>query len=302
MCGKQALQFSLKHWLLEHFRPKNAREKRAAVLLVLLLSLIAGYSCFTYWSASSSLETAHFLIFSSATKEQTEEVSRVLEDLFTQYQSLFGESSGFQISDEKLKMKLYKDRNEFKRVHPLSGWAEGFYRPPYSYQYYSASNANPYHWMVHEATHQLNHEVAHFNLPNWAEEGFATYMSTSKYENGVFRLGDIDPHTYPIWWLSGLKLSGSLDADYQEGKIIPLEVIFSGTGGPSLKSSFNLYYIEWWSVVHFFMHYDNGRVRDLFLSFLEGEASFEILVQAVGSRKDLEQKWYSHLLSLIDSL
>ncbi len=39
--------------------------------------------------------------------------------------------------------------------------------------------------------------------------------------------------------------------------------------------------------MHFFMHYDSGRVRDLFLSFLEGETSLETLIQAVGSKEEL---------------
>ena len=39
---------------------------------------------------------------------------------------------------EPLKMKLFKDRKEFRRTHPSLGWAEAFYRAPYCQAYYSA--------------------------------------------------------------------------------------------------------------------------------------------------------------------
>ena len=79
--------------------------------------------------------------------------------------------------DKKMLLKIYSSRKELKRANPLSGWAEAFYREPYCHQYIEAENENrPYHWMVHEATHQLNNEVSQFELPQWAEEGIACYF------------------------------------------------------------------------------------------------------------------------------
>jgi len=37
--------------------------------------------------------------------------------------------------------------------------------------------------MVHEATHQLNNELAQFDLEKWLDEGIADYFGTSQYED-----------------------------------------------------------------------------------------------------------------------
>ncbi len=71
----------------------------------------------------------------------------------------------------KLKMKLFKDREEFRRCNRSCGWAEAFYRTPYCYQYYGADEAHPYHWMMHEATHQLNAEAACLHAAAVAQRG-----------------------------------------------------------------------------------------------------------------------------------
>src|SRR6185369_14856211 len=109
--------------------------------------------------------------------------------------------TGFQANHPLLKVKLYQDRAEMRRINPGLGWAEAFYRKPYCRAYYSAEENNPFHWMLHEATHQLNEEVAHLNLAKWLEEGLAEYFSTARIQGGELQLGSADPETYPVWWL-----------------------------------------------------------------------------------------------------
>jgi hypothetical protein len=72
--------------------------------------------------------------------------------------------------------------------------------------------------MIHEATHQLNAEVAGFRKAKWIDEGLATYFGTSRVERGRLVPGKIDPDTYPIWWLLNSGLTGSLDADIEDGR------------------------------------------------------------------------------------
>ena len=42
------------------------------------------------------------------------------------YSNRFGELPGFDAGRYKLKLKLYKDRNEMRGIHPSMGWAEAF--------------------------------------------------------------------------------------------------------------------------------------------------------------------------------
>jgi len=127
-------------------------------------------------------------------------------------------------TDQKLKLKLYKDRDEFKRCNRV-GWAEARYRKPYCHQYIDEDERSPYHWMIHEATHQLNKELAGLSLRTWLDEGLADYFSTSFLGENEIELGKIDIHTYPVWWLGTLDLSGGLEKDIQSDKIIPLDLI-----------------------------------------------------------------------------
>ena len=93
-----------------------------------------------------------------------------MELLYNAYSNRLGSLPQFQPAHPKLRVKLFKDRDELRRVNPGLGWAEAFYREPYCLAYFSAHEINPCHWMLHEATHQLNHEVAHLRLEHWLKK------------------------------------------------------------------------------------------------------------------------------------
>src|SRR5947207_3708541 len=177
------------------------REIRMLVYVAILLGVVAWKFLPRPWKPSLTVETTHHRIYSSATRLQTEEIARVLEILYASYSNRFGASPEVRRAHAKLQVKLFKDRKEFRRINPGLGWAEAFYREPYCRAYYSAQEMNPYHWMLHEAAHQLNHEVAHLKLEKWLEEGLADYFGTSRLQSNRLALGQIDLETYPVWWM-----------------------------------------------------------------------------------------------------
>jgi len=100
--------------------------------------------CSNTWLLARSLppftrETAYHIIYSTATREQTEATARTLELLYGAYSNRFGHLAGFQHAHPKLKVKLYKDREEFRWINPGLGWGEAFYREPYCRAYFSSS-------------------------------------------------------------------------------------------------------------------------------------------------------------------
>jgi len=219
----------------------------------------------------------------------------VLEILHTTYIRTFSAFPQVTQPHPLLQVKLFKDRDEFRRCNRGVGWAEAFYRTPVCHAYYSAREMNPYQWMLHEAVHQLNTEVAQLKLPQWADEGLAEYFSTSQIRNGELRLGEIDRNTYPIWWLDDMALSGDLAKDIAAHKIIPLRTIVTGRGGPNMNEEFNLYYIHWWSLVHFLFQFDGGKYRESFFCLLRDgvtETSFE---RQIGSLDRIQREWCEHL-------
>jgi hypothetical protein len=271
--------------------PKNPR--RLFTLLGLLLAVFVGDRIYRHWRPNLAINTPHYSIFSNADAEQTAKISNVVEVLYSAYTQVFtNPPTGLTA---RLKLKLYKDQAEFKRVNRGMGWAEAFYREPFCHAYYSAAEINPYHWMLHEATHQLNREISHFRLPKWADEGTATYFSTSVISHGVLKLGQIDGNAYPIWWLDDLKLSGDIQKDIASNQIIPLRAIVTGSGGPGMNQNFNLYYVHWWSLSHFLFQFDGGKYRQPYLQVLREGASLDVFEKHIGPIEAVQAEWYRYL-------
>jgi len=192
---------------------------------------------------------------------------------------------------------LYKDQAEFKAHNRSSSWAEAYYLPPRSHAYYGEGD-NPIHWMTHEATHQLNREVAHFRKTKWIDEGLADYFGSSWIADGTLTPGSIDPATYPIWWLPQLSLTGNLQDDIATGKVIPLHAIVSGKGGPDINRNVNLYYIEYWSLTHFLFHYQEGKYAAQYRQLIATDGTLENFERLIGPVDRIQTEWYIYLRSV----
>jgi hypothetical protein len=268
-------------------------------MLVYLLVLlgVAGWKFLPRpWHPSFTVETAHHIIASSATREQTAETAQAMELLYSAYSNRFSSLAGFQHLHPKLQVKLFKDRKEFRRINPGLGWAEAFYREPYCRAYFSATEVNPYHWMLHESTHQLNNEVAHLNLAKWLEEGLADYFSTSRLSPKQLAVGRIDAETYPVWWIDEIATSSELAENLRNGSVIPLRSIVSNSGGPSLNRHFNLYYLHWWTLTHFLFESAKYRERTSALTQQGGDvAAFEA---TIGPVEQVQTEWHVYVRKL----
>ena len=213
--------------------------------------------------------------------------------LYTAYSNRFHSLPAFQREHPKLKLLLYKDRAEMRRVNPGLGWAEAFYQKPYCRAYYSREEINPHHWMLHEAVHQLNEEVAHVNPAKWLEEGLATYFSTSRIRGGALQLGTIDPNTYPVWWIDELATTADLGTNVLNGSVIPVRVLVTGRGGPRMGSHFNLYYLHWWTLTHFL--FEEGMPAGKADLLLQRGGGLEVFEELAGSLNGVEGEWHNHV-------
>lgn len=240
------------------------------------------------------IETAHYLIHSSATEEQTARVAEAAEALHAAYTDFFADMPSMQPNPAKLQLVLYKDRAEFKAHSRSTSWAEAYYLPPRSHAYYGDGD-NPVHWMTHEVTHQLNREVAHFRRTKWIDEGLADYFGSSWIADGKLTPGSIDPATYPIWWLPKLQLTGNLQDDISAGRIIPLRAIVSGKGGPDINRNVNLYYIEYWSLTHFLFHYQDGKYAAQYRQLIATDGTLENFERLIGPMDQIQAEWYTYL-------
>lgn len=243
----------------------------------------------------TQFDTTHYTLYSYASPEDTKRVAQAAEALHDAYGSVFPDLVDTKRPMPRLQMVLYGTRGQFKANNRSSPWAEAYYQRPRSYAYYGTGAPNPYHWMVHEATHQLNTEWAHLRLPRWINEGVASYFATSRIENGVLRVGDIDPNTYPTWWLPQLWLSGNLEDDLAHGRLMPLRALITDTG-PDINQNVNLYYIEYWSLVHFLFEHEHGRYAAGLKNLIATNVSVEAFEREVGPIEHLQREWYEHLI------
>ena len=279
-------------------RALSTREKRLILYLAILIVFFLGDYFYRYWSPDIIRETEHYVIYSTATPEQTDEIAEIAEIVYEGYLELAKQLQQDIKPHPKLKMKLFKNRKEFRRCNRFIGWAEAFYKKPYCYQYYSSDEDNPYHWMMHEATHQLNAEAANLSLSKWIDEGIACYISTSRIIDKSLRPGEIDIETYPVWWLASMAITGDLDSDKNNMPIIPLREIIYGKGGPDMDEYFNLYYLHWWSLTHFLMQYEGGKYRGGLVHLIADGGGLDTFEKHLGKLEDIEKEWHGYILDL----
>ncbi len=256
-----------------------------------------------YWLGpyvkGTKIETAHYTIYSTSPQPQTVRVGEAAECLYSAYTTFFKGLIDTKAHDQRLKMMLYRDKQEFIRHNKSKPWAEAYYKAPYCYSYYPEGETNPYHWMLHEAIHQLNNEVAHFRIPQWIDEGLADYFGSSRIEVGKLLPGQIAFDSYPIWWLSSLSLTGNISQDIKDGKVIPLTALITGIGGPDIDRHFNLYYIHWWSLTHFLFHYKDGTYSRGYKKLIKAGGTVEGFETNIGSINKIQAEWYEYLRQTI---
>jgi hypothetical protein len=275
----------------------KARHIRFFLVYLLLLAAVA---CWRFiprsWHPTLTLQTPHHTIYSTATRQQTEETAHPLELLYQAYSNRFRELPEFQPPSHRLKLKLYKDRDEMRAIHPSMGWAEAFYSSPYCHAYFSAKEINPYHWMLHESVHQLNHEVANLHLAKWLEEGLAEYFSTSRLLTNELAVGRIDPNTYPVWWMELIATTTNLDENIRNKSVIPLRAIIENRGGPSMNSHVNVYYLHWWTLTYFV--FEDERYKSKALKLVERGGGLPAFENLIGPVEKIQPEWHAYVLHL----
>jgi predicted HD phosphohydrolase len=252
-------------------------------------------------SFAHHVDTAHYAIASNASPEQTQRVAGVVEALHAAYAQFFGEVLPPRPTGARFQMALYRDRRDFQAHNTSRAWAEGFYRKPVCHAYFDAASPNPVHWMLHEATHQLDTEWARFPRTPWVEEGLASYFGTSRIVDGVLRPGEVDPDTYPLWWLEDLRLSGDHDRDIAYRKLVPLRELIDNDG-PPIPADVNRYYIGYWSLAHYLLHGDGGRHADAFRAMVAHGGTLEDFERLVGPGDRVEAGWYAYLVARRDEV
>lgn len=285
-------------------RSRWLRWSPRTIRYTLYFLIIAGIASWRFyprkWTPSVVIETAHFVISSTASREDTEAMGSAAEALYRAYEQRFQSLPSFRREHPKLKLRLYSSREEFRWIHPGLDWEEAFYQEPYCNAYVATGHANSHHWMLHEVVHQLNHEVAQLELEQWLDEGLAEYLSTSRIIDGELQPGTIDPLTYPVWWKAMIATSRSLPENLENGSVIPLRAIITDSGGPSMDANVNLYYLHWWTLAHFL--FESEKHRPAMLALLSDGGDLAAVEQRINPIETLQADWHAHVHRIKDTL
>jgi len=109
-------------------------------------------------------------------------------------------------------------------------------------------------------------------------------------------------HGLPIWWLSALGLSGDLSRDMADKKIMSIMSIINDEKPLKMNQHVNLYYIHWFSLVHFLLEGEQGKYRKTFMACVKTPSGLEAFEENIGPYQVIGPQWYQHLLQMIDSL
>jgi hypothetical protein len=244
-------------------------------------------------------ETEHFTVASTARPEQARLVAERVEMLRIAFVEFF---PNLPAHAGRHQVALYRDRAEFQAHNTSQPWAEAYYRAPVAHAYLDPSVPNPTHWMLHEATHQLSRELAQFPKSKWSDEGLATYFSTSVIRDGRLVPGELDPDTYPLWWVRDLPLGGKREDDFAANRLVPLRALITDRGGPPIAKAVNAYYIGYWSLAHFLVHGEGGRHAAAFKALVATGGGLEDFERTIGPVDEVEARWYAYLQARVADL
>ena len=239
------------------------------------------------------LATAHYQIHSAATRMQTDAVAAALERLHAAYAQVFPLQPG---RDGPYQVVLYRDQAEFKRNNRTAPWAEAYYRRPIAYAY-PGEGANPHHWALHEATHQLLAEAGGYRLPRWLNEGLAGCFGAGTLDRAGLHTDRPDPGAYPVWWLRDVRVGADGAPRFQGEPLLRLHELVEGTG-PPVGEHVNHYYVAWWSLVHYLLHGDGGAQRQALVQLVREGGDAAAFRRLVGDDAQVEPRWRAHLLRL----
>ena len=199
-----------------------------------------------------------------------------------------------------LRVVLYRDRAQFKAHNRSHGWAEAYYLPPVCHAWLD-DEPNRFHWLVHEATHQLAREVARFPRKRWLDEGVAACVGGAAPRGDTFDVGTPDRNAYPTWWLHRHDWHGALDADRDAGVWTPLADLMDDRVAPGRGGDVNRVYVQYWALAHFLLHHDRGSLRPALHALLREGGGREAFERRVGRLDEVEPAVHAHLMAYVDA-
>lgn len=218
------------------------------------------------------VETEHYGLYAQASKEDAEEMARLLEAAFPALKDYF-EATPPLAPGEKLSVRFFADQSSWAAALTADGImvpneAAGYYSPTNGVAYLY-KQGNPYYThvlLLHEAIHQFHFlsRLKNPNLPFWLVEGVAEHLGRHDWDKKCVNLGVVPLLSWED--MPAEAIASSID----------FAGIVNGSVNPTRAAS--------WAMYRFLDHGDNGAHRAAFKSYRdamdanEPNPSFSMLV------------------------
>lgn len=267
--------------------------RRIALPSIVLLLLASAGSADSLPNGFAEYRSAHYNLRTDVHETRARQALDAAERLHRAWERWTGSPS----HHGPHRLRLFSSREGMRQALPGMGWAEAIYHDSICDQYDDRFEERPWHWLTHEATHQLAYEDSRLELNRWANEGLACLFSTSRVVDGRIVLGSVDKETYPVWWLVKTPLRRDFDKDSRSLLVRP-SVFLREFDFARIDRTVNQHYLSWWSFAHYLYTTDSVGWKE----WVAKDGTREGLDRRFGSGPELDKKWYAHILGLADSV
>lgn len=99
--------------------------------------------------------------------------------------------------------------------------------------------------------------------------------------------------------LSNASIEDTQDAlDKADTKIVSIKSIVNDEKPLKMDRHVNLYYIHWFSLVHFLLEGEQRKYREAFIACVKRPSGLKAFEKDIGPYQLIEQQWYQHLLQM----
>jgi hypothetical protein len=202
-------------------------------------------------------KTAYYIVHSDMPEEDVREATVRLTAMFREFR---GRSKGFSGGIKtRMPFKLYGDRVKYLGDGAPPG--SGGYFNPETRELAALAILGNNHFLWHTVQHEAFHQFAHFvlskHLPVWANEGTAEYFGKSLWAGDDYITGVVSP-------FDRLNIVDMID----DGAMMSFERMMAMDLREWNRNIDIRNYMQAWSMVHFFVHGQDGKYRKAYDKFL----------------------------------
>ena len=272
--------------------------------MALLLSALAGTAGAQTSNDLREFRSRHYVVNTTLSRDEARVFADHMDQIYAEYQRRFANSGMQPRNTDPMPLFLFRSQFEYQNFlseYGISGAnTGGMFFVQADVQGLATytqgkSLSQVFAILQHEGFHQFAYRYFGPDLPIWVNEGLAQY-----FEDGVLVDSRLHLNSSNAARVASVKaaLHGGYCIDFD--RIVQINPNDWGRTLNSSPAQASLLYDQSWSMVHFLITADDGRLRKHFEQYLRligtGEAPMDAFAQAFGTREtgEFEKVWRTY--------